>query len=269
MIISFNRYNGGGGSSSAVTPEQVQQQINSALTPYWESGETKDYVDGAVSGISLDGYYTSAQTQSAITAALEDLDLSNYATSGDMQSAFTLIQETQQVAAAGLNQLEGRIDELSGSSVDMSAYYTSAQTENAITSKNYVTSAQVETQILEKNYVASAQVETQIDTKAAAYTPTSGFATINGSAITNGGNITVADPDMSEYWTSAETKAQIDELADELSEVELVASTSINDIKDNMVSSAYINTIWRGSQSEYDTLVLNNQIDNNTLYVIL
>lgn len=37
--------------------------------------------------------------------------LEGYATSGDMQSAFTLISETQQVAAAGLNQLEGRINE--------------------------------------------------------------------------------------------------------------------------------------------------------------
>lgn len=110
MIIDFNRYNGGGGSGSGVTPAQVQQQINSALTPYWESGETKDYVDNAVSGISLEGY----------------------ATSGDMQSAFTLISETQQVAAAGLNQLEGRIDELSGASVDLSAYWTSAETQDAI-----------------------------------------------------------------------------------------------------------------------------------------
>lgn len=61
--------------------------------------------------------------------------LEGYATSGDMQSAFTLISETQQVAAAGLNQLEGRIDELSGSSVDLSAYWTSAQTQDAIDEK--------------------------------------------------------------------------------------------------------------------------------------
>ena len=102
--------------------------------------------------------------------------LEGYATSGDMQSAFTLISETQQVAAAGLNQLEGRIDELSGAtpSVDLSGYWTSAETQDAITSKNYVTSAQVETQIVSKNYitsaetanfVTSAQVETQIVAK--------------------------------------------------------------------------------------------------------
>lgn len=69
MIIDFNRYNGGGGSGSGVTPQDVQRQIDSALTPYWESGETKDYVDEAVSGISLDGFYTSAQTDEKIASA--------------------------------------------------------------------------------------------------------------------------------------------------------------------------------------------------------
>lgn len=211
MIIDFNRYNGGGGSGSGVTPAQVQQQINSALTPYWESGETKDYVDGAVSGISLEGY----------------------ATSGDMQSAFTLISETQsaitavedhlfdveQVTASALTELHDGLLEVSGRTVDMSDYWTSAQTEEAITSKNYVTSAQAETQIVSKNYitsaetanfVTSAQVETQIEAKAAAYTPTSGFSTINGSAITNGGNIVIeGGADMSGYWNSAQTEEAI------------------------------------------------------------
>ena len=102
MIIDFNRYNGGGGSTSGVTPEQVQQQIDSALTYYWESGETKDYVDEAVSGISLDGYYTSAQTQTAIDSAI--------------------------------TPLEAQILEISGATpqIDLSDYYTSAQTDAAI-----------------------------------------------------------------------------------------------------------------------------------------
>ena len=70
---------------------------------------------------------------------------------------------------------------------DMSAYYTSAQTEAAITGKNYVTSAQVETQITGKSYITSAYVADALTS----YTPTTGFSTINGSAITNGGNITI------------------------------------------------------------------------------
>lgn len=62
----------GGGSGSGVTPEEVQAQIDSALTPYWDSADTKDYVDEAISGVSIDlsDYYTSAQTESAITMAV-------------------------------------------------------------------------------------------------------------------------------------------------------------------------------------------------------
>lgn len=192
MIIDFNRYNGGGGSGSGVTPQDVQAQINSALTPYWESGETKDYVDGAVSGISLEGY----------------------ATSGDMQSAFTLISETQQVAAAGLNQLEGRIDELSGATPDLSAYYTSAQTEAAIAqavsglaTEQYVQDAISGVNM--DNYWTSAETQDAIDEALSAYTPTTGFSTINGSAITNGGNIVISGPDVSNYVTSAQVETQI------------------------------------------------------------
>lgn len=95
----MNRYNGGGGSTSGVTPEQVQEQIESALTPYWESGETKDYVDEAVSGISLDGYWTSAQTQSAITAVEDHL------------------YDVEEVTASALTELHEGLMEVSGRSV--------------------------------------------------------------------------------------------------------------------------------------------------------
>ena len=82
---------------------------------------------------SASGVYQYDGTEwTEVGGSIDPSVLDGYATSGDMQSAFTLISETQQVAAAGLNQLEGRIDELSGSSVDLSAYWTSAQTEDAI-----------------------------------------------------------------------------------------------------------------------------------------
>ena len=293
MIV--NKYaNGGGGSTSGVTPQDVQQQINSALTPYWESGETKDYVDSAVSGISLDGYYTSAQTEEAIAEAVE-----GYATSGDMQSAFTLISETQQVAAAGLNQLEGRIDELSGSSVDLSAYYTSAQTEDAISAatagkadaanvtanpgfKKFpkwnsqgiitgddgmanvgnITVNDVSNSVF-KPFVGnitpfyaplSAGTAGQILVSAgngapvwsavtmpdmAAYTPTSGFSTINGSAITNGGNIVIeGGADMSAYYTSAQTDAAIAQAVSGLATEQYVQDALSGVNMDNYYTSA-------------------------------
>lgn len=63
--------------------------------------------------------------------------------------------------------------------------------DQVLTNLQLPTSADVETQITNKNYVTSATVQTQIDGNLSAYTPTSGFATINGSGITDGGNIVI------------------------------------------------------------------------------
>lgn len=208
MIV--NKYSNGG-IGGGVTPEQVQEQINSALTPYWDSATTKSAIAEVATGISL--------------------VLEGYATSDDMQSAFTLISETQQAAEAGYNQLEARIDELSGSSPDLSAYYTSAQTESAIEEalagyspdlSAYYTSAQTESAIQEaiagvsvdlSGYYTSAQTESAIDEAMTAYTPTTGFSTINGSAITDGGNLVIESTsvDLSGYYTSAQTQDAIGE----------------------------------------------------------
>lgn len=282
MIIDFHKYYGGG-SGSEMTPEQVQEQINSALTPYWDSATTKSAIAEVASGIAL--------------------VLEGYATSDDMQSAFTLISETQQAAEAGYNQLEARIDELSGSSPDLSAYYTSAQTESAIeealagyspdlsayyTSAQtedaiqealsgyspdlsaYYTSAQTENAIEEaiagvsvdlSGYYTSAQTQDAIGEAMTAYTPTTGFSTINGSAITDGGNIVIESTsvdlsgyytsaqtesaieeaiagvsvDLSAYWTSAETQSAIKVVEDHLYDVEHVTASALTELHDGLV----------------------------------
>jgi len=298
MIV--NKYNkGGGGSGSGVTPQDVQRQIDSALTPYWESGETKDYVDEAISGISLDGYYTSAQTEDAISAATAGkADAQNiqpstgtgqgnkpwrfadwnkqgvitgpsnsssvygagfainnrlmytftqqrgdfphiYAplsagTAGEVlvslgdgsapiwsamtfptpdvdkayvDSAITEVQDQidtmDEVVSSALVDLKDKIDEISGAtpSVDLSGYYTSAQTEDAISVKVESAYTILDAHITEVEQVtASAYTELHNDILEVSartapdmslYTPTSGFSTINGSAITNGGNIVI------------------------------------------------------------------------------
>lgn len=71
----------------------------SVLEPYWTSAQTKDYVDEAVSGISLDGYWTSAQTQSAITIVEDHLF------------------DVEQVTASALTELHEGLMEVSGRSV--------------------------------------------------------------------------------------------------------------------------------------------------------
>lgn len=202
MIV--NKYNqGGGGSGSGMTPQQVQQQIDTSLNPYWDSGETKDYVDEAVSGISLEGYYTSAQTEEAIISK-------GYASQDQ-------VDEIDEVVAESLNDLQAKIDELSGAtpSIDLSGYYTSAQTEERIASAYTILDEHI-TEVEQVTSSAYTELHDDIIELSARtipdmslYTPTTGFSTINGSAITEGGNIKISVPDMSAYYTSAQTDAAI------------------------------------------------------------
>ena len=129
---------------------------------------------------------------------------------------------------AGLYQYDG--SDWASVTMDMSAYYTSAQTEQAITSKNYVTSAQVETQITGKNYVTSAQVETQITGKG--YATTSDIPTSN-SQLSN-------DEDYVRSYNEP-----------------------------GVYSFTRIENVMKISQSEYDDLVNYGSPDGNTLYIVV
>lgn len=132
------------------------------LTNYWNSAQTKTYAD------------------SAATMAYD--------------SATTHIDDVELVVSSALNEFHTQIIELSGRTVDLSDYYTSAQTEEAITSKNYVTSGQVKDQVEAYEYVNSGQVETQILAKNyltaediepdLIYSGDPGFYAINSSALT-------------------------------------------------------------------------------------
>ena len=71
MIV--NKYTkGGGGSGSGVTPEQVQEQINSALTYYWESGITKEYVDSADTIIYASATSRMDDVEQVVSSALNE-----------------------------------------------------------------------------------------------------------------------------------------------------------------------------------------------------
>ena len=279
VVINWVRScNSGGGSAD--------------LTNYWTSAQTVDYVDEAIasamtSGISLDGYWTSAQTESAISDAVSGLateqyvqnalsgvDLSNYWTSGETEtainSAYTIldahITEVEQVTASGYTELHTGLMEVSGRSVfNPAEYYTSAQTEAAITGKSYITSA----------YVSDALT---------AYTQTTGFSTINGSAITNGGNIEIqAGGDMSGYMTSGDAQVISTALNDlntnkaDVSDVEEIAEVTagaINTLQTTKVGSedigiGLITKIVKIEETPYQDLVDNDEIDSSTLYVVV
>ena len=230
MIV--NKYAKGGGSGSGASMEE-----------YWNSAQTKTYVDLADTAV-----YNSAATYA-------DVAVSGLASEQYVAQAVSGLASEEYVGQA----VEGLVN--------------SADVKTQVEAYNYITSADAKTQIEEYGYATtgdvqnattgisadvtalsaattgiatniadlptSADVETMINTKAADYTPTTGFSTINGSAITAGGNLVIEGgsgpaPDMSAYWTSSVTKTYVDsaitEVVDRLDDVELVAASAITDI---------------------------------------
>ena len=98
----------------------VEQVTASALT---------ELHDGLleVSGRTIDmsNYWTSAETKTYVDSAVTD-------TQNQLNEISGMMQSKELVISTAFNQLSDEIDELSGRSVDLSAYYTSAQTEDAI-----------------------------------------------------------------------------------------------------------------------------------------
>ena len=119
------------------------------------TGGTEQYYAGQNIEITPNNVINVTGLTEAISAATSD-----FVTSGEVQSQITA--STQNLVTSG----------------DVQTMITSA-------TENFVTSADVESQI---TAATSGFVETSAMT---AYTPTSGFATINGSAITEGGNIVI------------------------------------------------------------------------------
>ncbi len=158
--------------------------------------------------------------------------LEGYATSGDMQSAFTLISETQQVAAAGLNQLEGRIDELSGATPSTEEIELPiAAAVNDLKSNIEARLGQQYYKKQEVNDIASKKVEAeQVDTQIKDY----------------------VDP-------------AITEINETITDKELPVSAAINDLNTNKVSGVGITKIQEISQADYDALTVK---DPTTLYII-
>lgn len=186
---------------------------NSALEGYVTDTELegKDYVTntelnskGYVTDSALEGYVTDDDLNNAV---------SGFVTSGQVE---TQIENKGYVTESELTSK----DYVSESELTnaLSGYVTSGQVESQIESKNYATSGYVnsqlsnyvsESELNEKGYMTDDQVsmklqnyattasvqdfitESEVDTKLNDYTPTSGFASINGSAITNGGNLVI------------------------------------------------------------------------------
>ena len=290
MIVNKYKY-GGGGSGSGVTPQEVQAQIDSALTPYWDSAATESAITEALSGISLDGYYTSAQTDEKIASAVTPVS----------EHLF----DVEQVTASALTELHDGLLEVSARTVDMSGYYTSAQTNAAISA---ATSGKADAATNPGIYSARAFPKWNaqgIITGITGDTVENVNFSINGRdyprfkesgdddfppiyAPTTSGNpgeilvstgsgapvwSAVTGSDMSGYWNSAETKSYVDSAAtnlqDQLDIIDNTIPAAILDLNQKKVESQDVKYMVKLTQSDYDQLVLDDDVDPDTFYIIV
>ena len=188
------------------------------------------------------------------------------------------------------------------SGIPLDDYWTSAQTQSAITA--------VEDHLYDVEEVTASAL-TELHDTFSAYTPTTGFSTINGSAITNGGDIVIqggggsteeielpiaaAITDLKgniearlnqKYYTrqevndiaarktepgqvDAQIKNYVDPAIAEVNETivdkELPVSAALNDLNTNKVSGVGLKKIQSISQADYDALA---EKDPATLYII-
>lgn len=149
-----------------------------------------------------------------------------------------------------------------GGDVDLTDYYTSAQTDSQIQSA--VTAAVTEIENELSDYATSGDIQTineRINTKDEV------ISIALNELHEQIENIDI--PDVSNFVTSGDVQTQITSavtaIENELSEAEQVTSTALNDINSRMVSSELIKTIVKMSQAEYDALATKN---NETLYII-
>ena len=238
-----------------------------SLDGYWTSAETKDYVDTAVSGIDLSNYYTKSETDSAITAVEDHLF------------------DVEEVTASALTELHNAILELSGSSVDLSGYYTSGETDAAISAatagKADAASVTANTNNLKFPYWNEQGIITGSYYRAA----TTQLFGVNGRRIDffvgagsdnlpdfyaplsagTAGEVLVSTGNGAPVW-SAFTGGDTQELQDQIDTLDEVVSAALVDLNDRKVESAYVSTIWKGTQAEYDAIVTK---DAATLYIIV
>lgn len=227
----------------------------SDMSAYWTSAETKTYVDSADTAI-----YNSAATYiAAVESHLADVEL---------------------VTATALTELHEDLLEVSANTVDLSGYYTSGETDAAISA---ATSGKADAQNVSANtnllcfpYWNEQGVITGRDNQQV-YDMN---ININGSnndilrgVIGNIGPIyapnnagTAGDILVSTGGTPVWSAATFAQQSD-LNTLSGATEAAIATIPANPVQSTSIDTIWKGTQAEYDALAPN--YDPNTFYVII
>lgn len=225
-------------SVTGITPDQyltsadtqdfvTQAYVDAALTAATQNMATEAYVDDAVTG-ATQGMATQQDIQTAIaaeTARTENTyakpadipSLAGYATEAFVTGITDTIEDhlddVERVTATALTELHDAVLAVSAATPDMSNYYTSAQTQSAITAatQDFITSA---------------------------YT---GFTTTE---------------DFEEFAGQMEAKEEV------------VAAALVNLDQNKISGDGDITRIQRISQADYNDLVSGGTVDSYTFYVI-
>lgn len=164
----------------------------------------------------------------------------------------------------GLYQYDGQNWNEVGGDVDLSAYWTSGETQEKLEDMQLPIAAAVNE--LKDNF--EARLDQQYYKK----------AEVNDIAArkVEAGQVNVqikdyVDPAIAEVNDTIEDKelpvsAALNKLNDDIATIDEVIPAAIVDINDRMVSSSTVKTIWRGSQNEYDAITVK---DAATLYIII
>lgn len=281
-------------SGCCITPEEVDEKIEEAISGITVSGVTEEQMNQAITSAmtivegeipSLDGYATEQWVLDK--HYITGVDLSDYATKEEIpvvptsNTAFTndagYLTEHQPIKTINGQSLigTGDIEIGTGGTIDLSNYYTTAQTvslvESAVTRvegempslSGYATEQWVE----DKHYITGVDLSNYATKAEIPVVPTS------NTAFTNDAGYLTQHQSLSAYSTTQEVTNMINQSAsgkvDTTTYNSYTASTqtTINSKADSSTLNNYLlkNKIWCGTQAEYDSIV---NKDSETLYLI-
>ena len=215
-------------AASGITSQDISNWNNkldsSALTPYYTSAQTDTAISNAISGkmdtsamsayTKTEGFATingSAITEGGNIEIQGGSSIENYQPlQVEFDPSYSFI-DAYEINSVGKQQFYKRIafDTINGNSIihqsdNDKVNWTIPTSTSALTNDSgYVTSGEVNTQIESKGYITDTALNGYATTafteqtylkehqSLSAYTPTSGFSTINGRSITEGGNIVI------------------------------------------------------------------------------
>lgn len=207
--------------------DDVERVTATALTELHDavldlSGATSGYATHAEVTAATANLMTSAQTQSAITAATSGFvtaDYTGFTSTQDFENFAEDMQDKEEVIASALTQLDAAVQNIP----DMSEYYTSAQTQSAITAATQGMATQ--TWVGQQGYITSA-------------------------------------------YTGFTSTQDFEDFAGQMEVKEEVVASAITELHETKVDGVGVKTIEKISQADYNDLVSGGTVDSYTFYVI-